>query len=180
MLQAIVAIEDDRFYEHGAWTEGHPARHAAQPVVRRRPAGWLQHHPAVREADPDQQGATPEEVKAATAETYERKIAELRYAIAVEKQYSKDEILNRYLNLAYFGDRAYGIDAAAMHYFGVHAAKLTLPQAAMLAGLVKNPTGYNPIDNAGRPRNAATWCCGGCWSSTSSRPSRPRTRSRRR
>ena len=153
MLQAIVAIEDDRFYQHGALD----AKGTLRAMLRNQSSGGVQQGGSsitqqYVKLTLINKARTPEEVKAATAETYERKIAELRYAIAVEKQYSKDEILNRYLNLAFFGDRSYGIDAAAMHYFGVHAAKLTLPQAAMLAGLVKNPTGYNPIDHAGRAK----------------------------
>ena len=83
-------------------------------------------------------------VRAAQEGSYWRKIRELRYAIAVEKTLSKDQILERYLNIAYFGDGAYGVEVAAEHYFGTTAAKLTLPQAALLAGLVQNPTELNP------------------------------------
>src|SRR5690606_40787193 len=78
---------------------------------------------------------------------YQRKIKELRYAIALEQQLSKDEILERYLNLAYYGDGAYGVEAAARHYFGTSAEKLTLDQAAMLAGLVQKPNQINPTKN---------------------------------
>ena len=153
--QAIVAIEDDRFYEHGALDlKGTLRAMLRNQSDGRRPAGRLEHHPAVREADPGREGQdTPAEVADATADTYQRKIAELRYAIAVEKQYSKDEILDRYLNLANFGDGAYGIQAAAQHYYGVNASKLTLPQAAMLAGLVKNPTGYDPTNDLERAKD---------------------------
>ncbi|MDR1237688.1 MAG: transglycosylase domain-containing protein, partial [Propionibacteriaceae bacterium] len=70
---------------------------------------------------------------------------ELRYAIAVEKKFSKEEILERYLNIAYYGDGAYGVEAAAKHFFGVSAAKLDLSQSAMLAGLVRNPVETNPV-----------------------------------
>src|SRR5690606_18732606 len=78
---------------------------------------------------------------------YQRKIKELRYAIALEQQLSKDEILERYLNLAYYGDGAYGVEAAARHYFGTSAEKLTLDQAALLAGLVQDPNQLNPVRN---------------------------------
>ena len=74
----------------------------------------------------------------------ERKIRELRYAIALEKRLTKDQILERYLNIAYYGEGAYGVEAAARHYFSTTAAKLTLPQAAMLAGLVQNPDAQQP------------------------------------
>jgi membrane peptidoglycan carboxypeptidase len=84
-------------------------------------------------------------MEAATENTVARKIRELRYAIAVEKEFSKDQILEFYLNMAYYGDGAYGVEAAARHYFNTSAAKLTLPQAAMLAGLVRNPNASNPV-----------------------------------
>ncbi|MEV0788294.1 transglycosylase domain-containing protein [Kribbella sp. NPDC050459] len=153
MLQAIVAIEDDRFYEHGALD----FKGTLRALLRNQSSGGVQQGGSsitqqYVKLSLINKAQTPEEVKQATAETYERKVAELRYAIAVEKEVSKSEILNRYLNLAFFGDRSYGVEAAAMHYYGVHAAKLTLPQAAMLAGLVKNPTGYDPIDNPKRAK----------------------------
>ncbi len=67
------------------------------------------------------QAETKEEAAAATDDTYARKLRELRYAIAFEKNYSKDWILERYLNIAYFGDGAYGIQSAAQHYFSKNA-----------------------------------------------------------
>ena len=154
MLKAIIAIEDDRFYEHGALD----AKGTLRALLRNQSQGSVQQGGSsitqqYVKLSLIAKARTPEEIQAATAETYERKVAELRYAIAVEKQYSKDEILNRYLNLAFFGDRSYGVEAAAMHYFGVHAAKLNIPQAALLAGLVKNPTGYNPTSNPKRAKD---------------------------
>ncbi|MGW6280159.1 transglycosylase domain-containing protein [Kribbella sp. NPDC055071] len=153
MLKAIVAIEDDRFYEHGALD----AKGTLRALLRNKAAGGVQQGGSSITQQYVKRtliakARTPQEVQAATAETYERKVLELRYAIAVEKQLSKNQILNGYLNLAFFGDRSYGVDAAAMHYYGVHAAKLNLPQAAMLAGLVKNPSGYDPIENPKRAK----------------------------
>ena len=92
------------------------------------------------------QAKTKAEQAAATADTYARKLKELRYAIALEQTHSKDWILERYLNTAYFGDGAYGVQAAAKHYFNVNARDLNLRQSAMLAGLVKNPYGYDPTN----------------------------------
>ena len=94
-----------------------------------------------------QTAETPEEQQAATEQTVGRKLKEARLALALEKTYSKDEILTRYLNIAYFGEGAYGIQAAAQRYFSVNAADLTLPQAAVLAGLVQSPTNDDPIVN---------------------------------
>ena len=102
------------------------------------------------------QADTNEERRAATDDTYARKIRELRYAIAFEQNYSKDWILERYLNIAYFGDGAFGIQSAARHYFDKNAKDLDLRQSAMLAGLVKNPTGYDPTNSPDRRSRGAT------------------------
>ena len=99
------------------------------------------------------QAETKEEAAAATDDTYARKLRELRYAIAFEKNYSKDWILERYLNIAYFGDGAYGIQSAARHYFSKNAKNLNHVQSALLAGLVKNPTGYDPTNSPERALN---------------------------
>ncbi|MET7280346.1 penicillin-binding protein [Kribbella sp. NPDC005582] len=148
MLKAIVAIEDDRFYEHGALD----AKGTLRALLRNQTAGGVsQGGSSITQQYVKlslvAKAKTPEERAAATADSYERKLTELRYAIAVEQKVAKDEILRRYLNLAFFGGRSYGVEAAARHYFGVPASKLNLPQAALLAGLVKNPVGYDPTDN---------------------------------
>lgn len=85
---------------------------------------------------------------ASGTEGYTRKLQEMRYAIALEQRYSKNEILLGYLNIANFGGITYGIEAAARHYFGVSASQLTLSQAATLAGIVQNPNTYR-IDRPG-------------------------------
>jgi membrane peptidoglycan carboxypeptidase len=86
--------------------------------------------------------------EAALEASYARKLNELRYAMGVEEKYTKDEILGKYLNIAYFGAGAYGVEAAAKRFFGVKAARLTLPQAATLAGAVQDPNATDP--NLGR------------------------------
>ncbi len=70
---------------------------------------------------------------------------EIKYAVTLEKEMTKDQILQGYLNLAYYGDLAYGVEAASQHYFSVSAKKLNLPQAALLAGLVQNPGKTDPV-----------------------------------
>ena len=90
---------------------------------------------------------TPEERSAATEQTLGRKLREARLALSLEQQYSKSDILTRYLNIVYFGHGAYGIQAAPQKYFSVNAIDLTLPQAAMLAGLVQSPTNDDPINH---------------------------------
>lgn len=145
MQQAILSIEDYRFYEHGAIDLKGTLRafvtNQANDGVTQGGSSITQQMVKMTLIN---QATTKAEREAATADTYQRKLQELRYAIGFEQRYSKDWILERYLNIAYFGDGAYGIQAASRHYFGRGADKLTLPQAALLAGLVKNPVGYDP------------------------------------
>nr|WP_274637399.1 transglycosylase domain-containing protein [Microbacterium bovistercoris] len=85
-------------------------------------------------------------------EGYARKLQEMRYAISLSQKYSKDQILLAYLNIANFGGVTYGIEAASEYYFGVHASRLDLGQAATLAGMVQNPNTYR-IDHPKDPAN---------------------------
>ena len=144
MRKAIVSIEDYRFYQHGAlYLKG-----TLRAFFTNQTSGNVQGGSTITQQlakmTAVEQAQTPAQRRAATADTYARKIIELRHAIAFEQNYSKDWILNRYLNIAYFGDGAYGIQAAAKHYFGVNASALDAKQSALLAGLVQNPVGYNP------------------------------------
>jgi membrane peptidoglycan carboxypeptidase len=145
MKRAIIAIEDYRFYQHGALDVKGTLRAF---VNNQTSGGGTQGGSSITQqmAKMTQlaQARTEAERKAATENTYQRKIQELRHAIAFEQNYSKDWILERYLNLAYFGDGAYGIQAAARHYFSVNASQLNTIQSATLAGLVKNPVGFDP------------------------------------
>ena len=79
------------------------------------------------------------------AQSLRRKIEEAALAMQMEQRYTKDEILTMYLNTVYFGEGAYGIEAAAETYFGLHASDLTLSQSAMLAGLVTSPNHFDPF-----------------------------------
>ncbi len=83
---------------------------------------------------------------AATAPSFDRKIAEMKYAIGLEKRYTKEEILTAYLNISFFGDNTYGIEAAAQRYYSVSAADLTLAQAASLIAIVQYP-GVRGLDD---------------------------------
>ncbi len=86
----------------------------------------------------------PQEVVDATKDTPKRKLTEMKYALQVEKELSKDQILERYLNIAPFGNQTYGVFAASQVYFNKKPKDLTVGQAAMLAGMVKAPTSFNP------------------------------------
>lgn len=153
MVEAIVSIEDDRYYEHGALD----IRGTIRAFVTNQASGSVQGGSSITQQMVKQtllnQAETKEEAAAATDDTYARKLRELRYAIAFEKNYSKDWILERYLNIAYFGDGAYGIQSAAQHYFSKNANHLNYLQSATLAGLVKNPTGYDPTNSPERSIN---------------------------
>jgi membrane peptidoglycan carboxypeptidase len=147
MQQAIVAAEDRRFFEHGAVDTKGVLRAAAAnirngTVDQGASTLTMQYVRNVLKSDQDSSAAAR---KAATADTLSRKLQEVRYAAQLEHTRTKQQILNAYLNIAYFGAGAYGIDAAAERYFSTTAAKLTLPQAALLAGLVQSPDSYNPI-----------------------------------
>ncbi|MGH3646800.1 MAG: transglycosylase domain-containing protein [Micromonosporaceae bacterium] len=148
MVDAIVAAEDQRFYEHhGVDVKGilraMVANHQAGEVKQGASTLTMQY---VRQAL-TYSAQTPAEVKLATEDTAARKLREIRYAVQLEKELSKDEILERYLNIAYYGHRAYGIAAASQVYFSQNPKELLPQQAALLAGLVRAPSLYDPAVN---------------------------------
>jgi membrane peptidoglycan carboxypeptidase len=151
VIQAVIAAEDKNFYEHN----GVDVRGIARAFV------------ANTAADEVTQGASTitqqlvrlaltyfsddlQDVVDATEDTSGRKLREVRYAIALEQELTKDEILNRYLNLAYFGEGAYGIFAASQVYFSKRPSDLEIHEAAFLAGLVRSPSEYTPTTDEGR------------------------------
>ncbi|WP_344328357.1 transglycosylase domain-containing protein [Aeromicrobium halocynthiae] len=141
---AIIAIEDTRFYEHGALDLQGTLRALVNNAAGGRTQGGSTLTQQLVKLTLVQQATTPEQVRAAIETSPARKIRELKLAIDLEERLSKDEILERYLNIAYFGDGAYGISAAARHYFSVSHEDLDVRQAATLAGLVQNPDEFNP------------------------------------
>ncbi|MEV4297174.1 transglycosylase domain-containing protein [Microbispora rosea] len=145
MRQAIVAIEDARFYEHG----GLDLKGTLRAFVTNTRAGGIRQGGSsisqqlvknimLTQAESEQERAQ------ALVRSFRRKLDELRYALALERKYTKDQILERYLNIAYFGAGAFGVQAAAKRFFGVDAASLTLTQAATLAGAVRTPYDTDP------------------------------------
>lgn len=145
MVKSLLGIEDYRFYQHGALDLKGTLR---AMVTNAGSNGVVQGGSSITQQLVKQtlvnEAKTKAQQKAAIADTYSRKLKELRYAIALEQHHSKDWILEKYLNTAYFGDGAYGVQAAAKHYFDVNADQLSWTQSATLAGLVKNPSGYDP------------------------------------
>jgi membrane peptidoglycan carboxypeptidase len=159
MRRAVVAIEDSRFYDHG----GIDLRGTLRALVNNSSGRDVQGGSTLtqqyvkqvllesaREIPDKRKSAAA--VKAATEQSYTRKLRELRYAVALEDKYSKEQILERYLNIAYFGNGAFGVEAAARRYYSTHARDLTLPQAALLAGIVQQPTAFNPVLNPDRAK----------------------------
>jgi membrane peptidoglycan carboxypeptidase len=147
---AVVAIEDSRFYEHA----GLDPQGILRAVVANLTKG-------------DQQGAStitqqyvtnvvnearlsqdrPDEVILSGQKNIGDKLREMKLAVALEKKYTKDQILEGYLNIVFFNSDAYGVEAAARYFFSTSAKDLNLPQSALLAGLVNSPTFYNPAIN---------------------------------
>ena len=150
MKAAIISIEDRRFFEHngvdwrstaralttnltasGSALEGQGASTLTMQYVK----NYLLYAVARNEAE-----------RAAAVETSPaRKLREIRVALQLEKQLSKDEILARYLNIVFFGHNTYGVAAAARTYFNTTPDRLTIAQAALLAGLVRSTSAYDPV-----------------------------------
>ncbi|MBB6343954.1 transglycosylase domain-containing protein [Nonomuraea muscovyensis] len=145
MRQAILAVEDARFYEHG----GLDVRGTLRALLTNTQAGGIKQggssltQQLVKNILVEGAG-TDEERERARALNLARKITELRLALALEKKYTKDQILEKYLNIAYFGAGAHGVEAAARRFFSTTAANLTLTQAAALAGAVRMPYSTDP------------------------------------
>jgi membrane peptidoglycan carboxypeptidase len=151
MRQAIVAIEDSRFYEH----HGVDPKGILRALLTDTSSGAAVQGAStitqqyVRQAlvETNAQDNNTAAAAAATSKNLTRKLTEARYALALEQKLSKDQILEDYLNTVYFGDGAYGISAAAQHYFGETADQLTLAQSALLAGVINNPSTFDPTVN---------------------------------
>jgi 1A family penicillin-binding protein len=137
LIQAVIAIEDRRFFDH----EGvDPIRIAGSAIA------------VLRAGEAVQGGSTITQQLARQSvgreKTLTRKLKELLFAAQLEHHLSKNEILELYLNKVYFGDGLYGVEAAARGYFGKKASELSVPEAALLAGLLKAPSSYAPTVSA--------------------------------
>lgn len=138
VIDAVLATEDASFYEH----KGVSARGVARAALNN-----------LDETANPQGGSTITQqlIKNAlvgSARDANRKLLEASYAIRLEREWTKNEILERYLNTVYFGNNAYGLQSAALTYFGKPAAELDLYQAGFLAGLIRNPVGFDPISRS--------------------------------
>jgi len=135
LRQAVIAVEDKGYYHHGGIS--------FLGIFR---AAWTN----ITHGQIEQGGSTitqqyVKNVYTGSERTFSRKIKEAILAVKLDHKYSKDEILARYLNTVYFGNGAYGAEAAARTYFGIPARKLSVAQSALLAGIIRSPGTYDPV-----------------------------------
>ena len=139
LVQAVIAIEDRRFFEHDGFD---PVRIAGSALA------------VVRAGAAVQGGSTITQQLARQSvgreKTLRRKLKEMLFAMQLERHFTKQEILELYLNKVYFGDGLYGVEAASRGFFGKRASELSLAEAALLAGLLKAPSAYAPTVNPGK------------------------------
>lgn len=148
LQDAVLAAEDARFFDHA----GYDVRAIARAAIVN-----------LEEGEIEQGGSTitQQYVKNTffrnAPRTFKRKARELRLAIEVERRYSKEEILDRYLNTVYLGQGAYGVKVAAKTYFGRGVQSLSVREAALLAGLIKAPSFYDPRRHPRRAKKRRNW-----------------------
>ena len=143
LRNAVIAVEDKGFYHHGGIS--------VFGIVR---AAWAN----VTHGKIEQGGSTitqqyVKNVYTGSERTVGRKIKEAMLAAKLEHKYTKNEILEKYLNTIYFGNGAYGVEAAARTYFGIHARQLSVVQSATLAGLIASPATFDPVKNPDAAKN---------------------------
>ena len=136
LQQAFIAIEDNRFYEHG----GIDFRGTARALWTNLRGGEVQGGSTITQQLAKNAFLSQER-------TITRKIKEAFIAKQLEERYTKDEILDMYLNRIYFGQGTYGIESASLYYFGKHVQDIDLAEAATLAAIPKSPNYYNPFEN---------------------------------
>ena len=149
MQHAIVAIEDERFYDH----DGVDARGLIRATVNNATSDSTQGASTLTQQFVNNMLVNVQQIRGDSRLTLSGskniadKVKEIKLAVAVEKQMSKDEILEGYLNIVLFSGRAYGVEAASQYVFGKSAADLESWEAATLAGMVQSPTRFNPARN---------------------------------
>ena len=149
MQTAILAAEDRKFYDH----KGVDLKGVARAFVSNNQGGSQQGASTLTmqyvRMSLAYSATNPQEVIAATEDSPKRKVTEMKYALQIEEELSKDQILERYLNIAPFGNQAYGVYAASQVYFNKRPKDLNVAEAAMLAGMVKAPSSFNPTTPTG-------------------------------
>ena len=141
-VQAVIATEDAEFYRHGGVDPKAIARAVIKDVIERRRA---QGASTLTQQLAKQVFLTPEK-------SFRRKINEIFLAVEIEKDFTKDQIFELYANQVYLGHGAYGVESASRLYFGKHAKELTIPEAAVIAALIRSPMYYSPISHPDRAK----------------------------
>lgn len=156
MKNAIVAVEDRRFFQH----HGADATGLMRAAVSNASGNQTQGASTITQqyvrnmlVEEGLQKGDQDLIDKATEATPQRKLREIRYAMSLEQQLSKDQILTGYLNIAPFGPQTYGVEAAARQYFSKSALDLSVSESALLAGLVQSPVSYNPLNNPRAAQN---------------------------
>ena len=137
---AFICVEDKRFYTHG----GFDYKRIAKAILNNVKAG------AFKEGASTISQQLVKNTHLTLEKTFNRKLKEVKLTMALERKFSKDQILEMYLNTIYFGHSCYGIECASGFYFGKRADELSLAEAATLAGLVRSPNNYSPFKNPQR------------------------------
>ncbi len=149
-VNAVIATEDSEFYRHGGVDPKAIIRAIVKDVIERRTA---QGASTLTQQLAKQVFLTPEK-------TLRRKVNEAFLAVQIEKDFTKDQIFELYANQVYLGHGAYGVEAASRLYFGKHAKELALPEAAVLAALIRSPMYYSPLTHPDRAKNRRDYVLG--------------------
>lgn len=142
LINAIIATEDSKFYKHGGIDPQAILRAALKDAIAGKA---VQGASTLTQQLAKMLYLTPEK-------SLRRKVNEAFLAVQIEKDFTKDQILELYANQVYLGHGAYGVEAASRLYFGKHAKELTIPEAAVIAGLIRAPSLYSPISHADRAK----------------------------
>ena len=160
MQNAIVAVEDQRFYQH----QGVDPTGMVRALVSNNSGGSRQGASTltqqyVRNTLIETGLKTDDHkiIKDATESTVARKLREMKFALSLEQKYSKQQILEGYLNIAAFSPSTYGVEASSLHYFNKHAKDLTVAEAALLAGTTNAPSAYDPESQPELAKNRRDW-----------------------
>lgn len=143
LVNAILATEDSEFYKHGGIDPKAILRAALKDAIARKK---VQGASTLTQQLAKMVYLTPEK-------SFRRKINEAFLAVQIEKDFTKDQIFELYANLVYLGHGAYGVEAASRLYFGKHAKELSIPEAAVIAGLIRAPNAYSPISHPERSKS---------------------------
>ena len=160
MQNAIVAVEDQRFYQH----QGVDPTGMVRALVSNNAGGSRQGASTLTQQyvrntliETGLRNDDHKIIRDATESTVARKLREMKFALSLEQKYSKQQILEGYLNIAAFSPSTYGVEASSLHYFNKHAKDLTVAEAALLAGTTNAPSAYDPKSQPELAKNRRDW-----------------------